>query len=429
MLYVFWDRKDLKYRGMKHHVLVLLFIVFCCGYVCATPAIDSIRIYFHHGYSVLDFSLRDNRKVLDDFIRRMVSLSSDTTKHIITLHVEGHASPSGMDVANRRLSERRAGQVLEYIRSRVTFPNFLVCVLAEGVDWDGLADLVEKDPAVPAREQVLTILRHTPLWVYDTNGKIVDGRKKQLMDLRGGTVYRVLQERFFAELRNVYIELRYEVSPAQEIERDFAVLPTVEIVQGNEASEDAPCRDSVIEYEIVSVEEPLYRFALKTNLIYDIVLMPSLEAEYRINNRWSINLEGEIAWWKKDSRHKYYQLATISPEGRYWFKTKEPWHGHYLGLFGGFSWYDLENGGRGYKGEAEMVGVSYGYMFPIGRYLSFEAGIGVGYMHSKYEEYLPIDGHYVYQQTNRLNYFGPLKLKFALVWRLWDVNRKKGGMR
>lgn len=89
----------------------------------------------------------------------------------------------------------------------------------------------------------------------------------------------------------------------------------------------------------------------------------------------------------------------------------------------------MENGGRGYKGEAEMVGVSYGYMFPIGRYLSFEAGIGVGYMHSKYEEYLPIDGHYVYQQTNRLNYFGPLKLKFALVWRLWDVNRKKGGMR
>ena len=52
-----------------------------------------------------------------------------------------------------------------------------------------------------------------------------------------------------------------------------------------------------------------------------------------------------------------------------------------------------------------------------------------GYMHSKYEEYLPIDGHYVYQQTNRMNYFGPLKLKFALVWRLWDTDKKKGGAR
>ena len=57
------------------------------------------------------------------------------------------------------------------------------------------------------------------------------------------------------------------------------------------------------------------------------------------------------------------------------------------------------------------------------------AGIGIGYMHSEYEEYLPIDGHYVYQQTSRMNYFGPLKLKFALVWRLWNTDGKKGGVR
>ncbi len=151
--------------------------------------------------------------------------------------------------------------------------------------------------------------------------------------------------------------------------------------------------------------------------------------EYRIDDRWSVNLEGDVAWWKNDGRHRYYQLATVSPEGRYWFGTRKPWHGHYVGVFGGFSWYDLENGARGYRGEAETVGLSYGYMFPVGRSLSFEAGIGIGYMHSEYEEYLPIDGHYVYQQTSRMNYFGPLKLKFALVWRLWNTDGKKGGVR
>ena len=170
-------------------------------------------------------------------------------------------------------------------------------------------------------------------------------------------------------------------------------------------------------------------FALKSNLIYDAVLMPSLEMEYRFNDRWSLNLEGEMAWWKNDQKHKFYQLATISPEGRYWFKAKQPWHGHYVGLFGGFSWYDLENKKEGYKGEAFMTGLSYGYMFPISRKLSFEAGVGVGFMHTWYEEYLPIDGHYVYQQSSKLNYFGPLKLKFTLVWRLWDSDRKKGGNR
>ena len=40
-----------------------------------------------------------------------------------------------------------------------------------------------------------------------------------------------------------------------------------------------------------------------------------------------------------------------------------------------------------------------------------------------------MDGHYVYQQTESLNYFGPLKLKCALVWRLWDTGKKKGGAR
>ena len=97
------------------------------------------------------------------------------------------------------------------------------------------------------------------------------------------------------------------------------------------------------------------RLAVKTNLLYDAILMPSLEVEYRIADRWTVNLEGDMAWWNNDGKHKCYQVATISPEGRWWFGQKQgsPWHGHYLGVFGGFTWYDLENGKEGYQGEAE----------------------------------------------------------------------------
>lgn len=166
---------------------------------------------------------------------------------------------------------------------------------------------------------------------------------------------------------------------------------------------------------------------IKTNLLYDAVLMPSLEVEYRINNRWSAAVEGNMAWWHHNGEHKYYQLATIIPEVRYWFRPQGKRHGHYVGLFGGGGWYDLENGGRGYKGEGGMVGVSYGYQFPVGKYFAFEAGIGAGFMTTQYEEYLPMDGHYVYQQTSRTNYFGPLKLKFAWVWNIGRWIEKKGG--
>lgn len=66
-------------------------------------------------------------------------------------------------------------------------------------------------------------------------------------------------------------------------------------------------------------------------------------------------------------------------------------------------------------------------MFPVGRYFSFEAGVGLGYLNTKYEEYLPLDGEYVYQQTSRLSYVGPLKLKFAWVWHIGRWSEKKGG--
>lgn len=175
--------------------------------------------------------------------------------------------------------------------------------------------------------------------------------------------------------------------------------------------------------ERIYVETPWY---IKSNLLYDAVLMPSLEVEYRFNEHWSAAVEGNMAWWHNNGKHKYYQLATIIPEARYWFKPQGKRRGHYLGLFGGGGWYDLENGGRGYKGEGGMVGLSYGYMFPIGKYFALEAGLGVGFMTAKYEEYLPIDGHYVYQQTERTNYFGPLKLKFAFVWNIGRWIQKGG---
>lgn len=73
-----------------------------------------------------------------------------------------------------------------------------------------------------------------------------------------------------------------------------------------------------------------------------------------------------------------------------------------------------------------MVGLSYGYRFPVGRYFSFEAGAGIGFMTTEYEEYLPLDGHYVYQQTSRTNYFGPLKLKFSWVWHIGQWMEKGG---
>ena len=170
------------------------------------------------------------------------------------------------------------------------------------------------------------------------------------------------------------------------------------------------------------------RFLLKTNLPYYVLLAPYIEAEYRLSPHWSVHLDYSIAWWKNTKKHQYYQLQQLSPEARFWLNPNRGWHGHYIGAFTGGGIYDLENGGRGYKGEFLMGGLSYGYMFPIGKYLSLDAGIGVGYLSTTYEEYLPIEEHYVYQQKSRTGYFGPVKARLSLVWH-WGRKLSEGGRR
>ena len=160
---------------------------------------------------------------------------------------------------------------------------------------------------------------------------------------------------------------------------------------------------------------------IKTNLLYDAAGFPSLEVEIPIGRRFSVNAEGAVAWWSGKKRDTYYQIDLLSPEVRWWFGQRSRWHGHYVGAFGMVGLYDLEwKGSRGYQGEYWSAGFSYGYMFPIGKRLSLEAGIGLGFLSTGYEEYVPMDNHYVYQQSSRTVYWGPVKLKLGLVWRIGD---------
>lgn len=169
--------------------------------------------------------------------------------------------------------------------------------------------------------------------------------------------------------------------------------------------------------------KPQHRLALKTNLLYDAALLPNIEVELRFNNHWSMALEGGVAWWGKYSNDHSYRLAMVSPEAKYWIRPRAAWHGFYAGVFAGAGLYDLEKPTRGYRGEGVMGGLSVGYMWPVSRCLSLEAAIGGGYLFTRYKEYIPLSTHHVYQRTKDLNYFGPLKVKFSLVWRMWNVNK------
>ena len=409
-------------------------------------AVDSVRIYYRHGYRYVDTSLRSNGSVLKNLCAKIEkSLQEETLEKVV---IYAYTSPDGTNKANTALAARRADSLESWILRNTVLPGKLLEKNSGGIAWDLLREAVSKSE-MQYKEEVLRILDNTPVWVFDGNSRVVSSRKKELMDLKGGVPYRYMYEHLFPDLRSSIAIMLYirtsgpqteeerepaaseKTSPAAPEKDMVTTVPEESVPPATEKSEAvAPDEKTTAAVPEQERYEPLHKLALKTNIIYDLALMPSLEVEYMINERWSVNAEGEVAWWKNNGKHKYYQIATLSPEVRYWFKTKKRWHGHYVGLFGGGSWYDLENGKRGYKGEFWKAGLSYGYMFPIGRSLSFEAGLGLGFLRTWYEEYLPIDGHYVYQQSSRTNWIGPVKLKFTLVWRLWDENKTvKGGRR
>ena len=432
---------------MNRKILPLILFMLAAPLLHAEhTVIDSTRIYYRLGYRYVDTSLRSNGSVLKNLCAKIEkSLQEETLEKVV---IYAYTSPDGTNKANTALAARRADSLESWILRNTVLPGKLLEKNSGGIAWDLLRDAVSKSE-MQYKKEVLQILDNTPVWVFDGNSRVVSSRKKELMDLKGGVPYRYMYEHLFPDLRSSIAILLYirvqepqaeeEVEPAAPEESE-PVAPEEDMTpvapQENVkpvAPEEKAIPEAGDDATSVAPEkgyEPLHKLALKTNIIYDLALMPSLEVEYMIDDRWSVNAEGEVAWWKNNGKHKYYQIATLSPEVRYWFKTKKRWHGHYVGLFGGGSWYDLENGKRGYKGEFWKAGLSYGYMFPIGRSLSFEAGLGLGFLRTWYEEYLPIDGHYVYQQSSRTNWIGPVKLKFTLVWRLWDENKTvKGGRR
>ena len=181
-------------------------------------------------------------------------------------------------------------------------------------------------------------------------------------------------------------------------------------------------------------------FAVKTNLLYDAVLIPNIGAELYIGGRLTLGADVFYTWFSSDNRHRYWQGYGGYFTIRHYFghnskhsslNTKhfysKLFSGHHLGLYVLALTYDVEFGGRGYQADklGWGGGLEYGYSLPIGRRLNLDFSLGIGYQSGDYKTYDPIDDHYVWQSTNKRHYFGPTKAEVSLKWLLGG--RKGGG--
>ena len=176
--------------------------------------------------------------------------------------------------------------------------------------------------------------------------------------------------------------------------------------------------------------------AVKSNMIYDILLVPNIGAEFYLGKEFSLDANWMYSWWKTDRRHWYWRTYGGDVELRRWFgknMVDKPLTGHHIGLYGYIVTYDFELGKRGYLGDKWSYGggISYGYSLPVTRRLNIDFSLGIGYLGGIYKEYIPIDNHYVWQSTKKMRWFGPTKAGVTLMWLLGknNYNERKGGRR
>ena len=402
---------------------------------------DSLRttIYFRPGYSLLELSYRDNAANMTALTQGIQTIKGNPCVQLQHIRILSAASPEGNSALNKRVAKRRGERLRDYLKETLVLPDSIFTVSSAGEDWQGLAALIAKEKT-PWRNKALQIIRHTPEWVT-RNGKVVDGRKRQLQNLDGGKAWKYMLDNHFYTLRTGAVvvcevkTLAAESTPSAAEARLEQARPESASQQSASQSPSSPPFPAIPSQVHPEQEPPpaASYLALKSNLLYDALLIPNLSLEASIGSGWTLGAGGMLAWWSKDAKHRYWRIYGGDLEIRKYFGTlskSKPLQGHHLGIYGDFLTYDFEFGAKGYQSKATYAaGIKYGYSHPIAKRLNLDFALGIGYLHSNYKTYVPRDGCYVYQETKKQKWLGPTQAEISLVWLLGkgNTNKKKGG--
>ncbi|WP_297033732.1 DUF3575 domain-containing protein [Prevotella sp.] len=392
-----------------------------------------VCIGFRVGSSLLDPKFGNNEASLNDVIQFLNEVRNDTTIELTQVTFCGSASPEGGNKLNRNLAKRRCANMEQYVRQRIMLPEDIIKRQEWSDAWQKLAIYVENSD-MPNKKEVLHELLETPEYTYNKYGALVDSRKKRLMDMNYGRTWNYMLDKFFPSVRNasaILVTIRKKNEPAPEPQPE----PVVE-----EPKQPEP----VVQPEpIVDTKQPAY-FAIKTNMLYDALLVPNVGVEFSLGKRWSVAADWMYGWWSRNKSHRYWRVYGGGLTVRKYFGAKaaeKPLQGHHIGINAQMLTYDIEFGGKGYMGGKPggtlwdrmnyTIGAEYGYSMPVARRLNIDFSLAAGYMGGRYYEYTPLDGHYVWQATKNRKWIGPTKVEVSLVWLLghgnYNTKTKKGG--
>ena len=186
---------------------------------------------------------------------------------------------------------------------------------------------------------------------------------------------------------------------------------------------------------VVENVEPMPFMALRTNMLYDVALIPNIGVEFWLPMNFTIGADYFATWLYSDAKHIYWQGYGGYLTLRYYFgkrAAEKRFVGHHVGIYGSVLTYDVEFGGKGYQAAKPGFGggIEYGFSLPVHECLAIDFNIGVGYQGGEYKVYRPTydgSGHYEWLSTHRRRWFGPTKAEISLKWMISAPKKKKGG--
>lgn len=401
----------------RHILFVLIILLRGIPSTCQEIS-DSLKIHFQQSKSLFNESVSGNSMFYGS-LADLLEMAKRKDIEIVSVKLYGAASPEGGIDYNKGLSKRRADRIASYI-SEIGNGRIFPEVVAVGRDWSGLYALAVADSELPSREATLDLLRRLAM----PNDKESEDRMfAQLKVLDGGKPYRYMYSRLFPELRKAGVKV-VAVYRIDDLVSDGRVSLETSFAEPNGISISAK-RDVMQEVR----KKPWY-VGVKTNMLYDAMLVPNGGLEIYLGKNWSIDAYWMYAWWKSDRVHNYWRTYGGDVELRKWLGSaarSKPLTGHHIGAYAQIVTYDFELGGRGYLADrwSYAAGVSYGYSLPVAKRLNIDFSMGLGYMGGEYKEYLPQDGHYVWQSTKRRHWIGPTKAEISLVWLIGRGNTNR----
>ena len=393
---------------------------------------NSFIFHFRFSSHLLEKGYMDNDRTFKEI--DLLFTNEKTISSLDSIKISATTSPEGGLEYNKWLARQRAIAIKGYIVWK--YPNVdQRSIQTSKIDenWTGLRELIEADARIPSQAKVLAVI----------DAATSPATKKwNLKQIQNGESWRYIENNFLRKLRSgatCVILYKKEHTPTPKAKA--AIVDSIPEPKIEPATTPAPVVERIKPTipEIVTIMKPL--FAIKTNMLADLLSCANIELEIPIGGRWSVSGELMTPWWRRSSSDWTMQILAGNGAVKYWFgdrTRREILTGWNLGLYGGGGKYDIQLFDKeGTQGEFFNAGLQAGYAHKIGKKLRLEYSVSLGVLRNNYKEYTKItDTKYgdikLFEypwETKRLDWLGPTNAKISLVWLLNYKTNKRGGKR